>query len=658
MVRARFGLPVFAQLLAALFSLALTAITQPVQAQNPPLEAFAALPRMSLPELSPDGRRLAFVSWQDGVRYLAVRDLATGTSTAVDITSINPRYIRWGSDRYLLLSASEANSVGRVRGTVDISAVISFDLDNDMEYSQLLRPSSRTGLNYFMGEMVYIDRETEEVYIPAFDRIGNYDLLAVEMDGSGTRIVGNGGANTRDWVVNARGEPVARVDFSTSRNRQRLMARQGNRWEAVLTEENVSQPVFTAQAALPDGEIAVSFIPRDPDGVSTRNLYSMSLENGEVTRTLFADDRYDLDTIIRDPYSFEIVGITYDDVFTQRVWFDEVLETYQTELEAAFGGAAVRLLSWSQDRQRVVILVESEREAPTIYLFDVAAQHVGALGAYSPGLFGAQLQPRVHIQYPARDGVRIPAYLTLPEGAGPHPTVLLPHGGPRARDTGGYDFMAHFFASRGYAVMQPNFRGSDGYGAEWAEAAYGEWGLGVIQHDLTDAVAALVTGGISDPDRICIVGWSYGGYAALAGAAFTPDLYSCAVSIAGVADLPGFIDYQRDRYGADSVPHRNWSLQLSGEERLREGRDLREISPRHHAEKIQIPVLLFHGENDSVVPDSQSQRMRRAIRGNDGDVRYIELEDGGHSLLEDEAMRIRLLSEIETFLDTHIGSSD
>jgi dipeptidyl aminopeptidase/acylaminoacyl peptidase len=200
-------------------------------------------------------------------------------------------------------------------------------------------------------------------------------------------------------------------------------------------------------------------------------------------------------------------------------------------------------------------------------------------------------------------------------------------------------------------VFQPNFRGSDGFGRAFAESGYGEWGR-KMQDDVTDSVKMLVDKGTADPARICIVGASYGGYAALAGAALTPDLYRCAVSIAGVSDLDDFITYRKRNWGSDSEGYTYWLKAIGDPDKDKQ--KLRETSPVHLADKIRIPVLLIHGTDDFVVPISQSRDMKKALDRAGKPTELIEFEKEGHSFLMAHN-EIRMLSSIDKFLGKHLG---
>jgi dipeptidyl aminopeptidase/acylaminoacyl peptidase len=244
--------------------------------------------------------------------------------------------------------------------------------------------------------------------------------------------------------------------------------------------------------------------------------------------------------------------------------------------------------------------------------------------------------------------------LTLPIGERTNlPLVLLPHGGPHGpRDDFSFDWWATFLASRGYAVLQPNYRGSGGYGVAWQEAGYRQWG-GLMQHDLEDGVDALARAGIIDPARVCIVGGSYGGYATLAGVTMTPDRYRCGASVAGVSDLSQMLLETERRTGGDDSMSSDWWRQSIGD-REEDRAAVRAASPVNLADRVTAPVLLIHGTDDTVVSIDQSRRMLRALEGAGKEVRFVELRGDDH-WLSDASTRIQTLREIESFLARHLG---
>lgn len=208
-------------------------------------------------------------------------------------------------------------------------------------------------------------------------------------------------------------------------------------------------------------------------------------------------------------------------------------------MQQAFPGLTVHIVSWDLAKDCVIVSAEGPRQPATYYLLDRTTHQTQTIASAYPTLQTGDLGEMKPYNYVARDGLPIPAYLTLPPGKAPRalPVVVMPHGGPDDRDEMGFDWMAQFLANRGYAVLQPNYRSSSGYGHKFTEAGLHQWGL-TMQDDISDGVKKMIADGIADPKRVCIVGASYGGYAALAGAAFTPDLYACAASWAGVSDLP------------------------------------------------------------------------------------------------------------------------
>jgi dipeptidyl aminopeptidase/acylaminoacyl peptidase len=259
------------------------------------------------------------------------------------------------------------------------------------------------------------------------------------------------------------------------------------------------------------------------------------------------------------------------------------------------------------------------------------------------------------VHYTSRDGAALWGYLTTPNaGSGPFPTVIMPHGGPQSRDSYGFDFVVQFLVSRGYAVFQPNFRGSEGSGRSFVRAGYGQWG-GVMQHDVTDGVQHLISTGVASAERICIAGISYGGYAALAGAALTPDLYRCAIAIAGLSDLPEFLDTQQSEAGRRSALYAYWREAI-GDPSADRAR-LVAASPRQQVASITAPILLIHGERDDITLASQSSRMRDALQRAGKNVRYVEIPSIYHPWDGWTTANARtLLEEMDRFLGEHIGA--
>jgi dipeptidyl aminopeptidase/acylaminoacyl peptidase len=294
----------------------------------------------------------------------------------------------------------------------------------------------------------------------------------------------------------------------------------------------------------------------------------------------------------------------------------------------------------------MIAYVSSPSHPASFYLMDLTTNKADLVGEEYPGLASAQLGEVRVVSYTARDGTTIPAYLTLPPGGLEKdlPLVVLPHGGPEDRDDFAFDWWPQFIATRGYAVLQPQYRGSTGFGDAFRLAGRKQWG-GLMQDDVTDGVKWLINQGVADPHRVCIVGSSYGGYAALAGAAFTPELYACAASINGITNLPELGAYARDHFGSDSFQVGYWRDDIGSPR----DPEVAARSPLNAVENIRSPVMLMYSTDDTVVPPSQSEAMAHALQRNGKDFSLVTLGGDDHWLSR-SATRVKILKELDSFL--------
>jgi dipeptidyl aminopeptidase/acylaminoacyl peptidase len=320
-------------------------------------------------------------------------------------------------------------------------------------------------------------------------------------------------------------------------------------------------------------------------------------------------------------------------------------------LEKAYPDQSVQILSRDASDTSYVIRTEGPRNPPVLSLYTITNHQSNIVQEAYPGLKPSDLGEMKPYPYKARDGLDIHAYLTLPPGKDPHnlPAVIFPHGGPEAHDAMAFDWWAQFMASRGYAVLQPNYRGSSGYGWDFVKAADGEW-AGKAQYDVQDGVKKLIADGIADPKRICIMGASWGGYMALAGATFSPDLYACAVSFAGVSDLKQAI-YTGTSFESEGVSI--WKRRFGSED---DSSKADAQSPANFADRVKVPILLLHSDKDTTVDIEQSEIEERALKHAGKQVEFVKL-DGDDHYLEYADSRIKLLKEIDRFLAAHIGPS-
>jgi dienelactone hydrolase len=354
-----------------------------------------------------------------------------------------------------------------------------------------------------------------------------------------------------------------------------------------------------------------------------------------------------------DPIRQTVLGVGQGDG-AKFQWLDSDFGGVAASLTRAFKGKSVSIQSWSRDRSRMIFKVEAADSPPVWYLFDRTRKEVSPVGESYPELANVAMGRTRFMTYKARDGLMIPAYVTVPAGAGAAaklPLIVLPHGGPDSQDDDGFDYLTQFLVSRGYAVLRPQYRGSTGFGAELEAAGGGEWG-GKMQTDLLDGVAALAASGEVDPNRVCIVGMSFGGYSALHGAVFSPGSYRCAASIAGVSDLGLLVGEAGSNYGFTSKSYMLLKQEIQGAAGFNTDR----VSPLKNAEKAGVPILLLHGDQDTVVRVEHSKRMAEALRKAGKPVEYVTLTDDNHYLTK-TASRLQVLEALDAFLAKNLPVS-
>lgn len=638
--------------LGALLVFLAVVLTAPAQAEGPPpASAFAELPSIQHPALSPDGTHLAYSSHQGAERYVVLLNLDTGERTALGASHVRVEGLYWVGDRHVVVRAGSPRNMMFVRGVVDLAQLIAFDIESQ-RFRRLVRQTRNMGFNPDMARIQAIDHEQGRVLIRAFSTSGMPDLYWVDVASGGFRRYENARSDTSEWILDSAQRTVARIEGDPDEGRD-IWVRRGRDYQRLERPDGARRLIAVHGLDSTGARLIASERRRG----QLASVISIPLDGQGADAIVFQSAEYELSDVIQESYTNAVLGVELGEIYARPHWFDETLAQLQNQIETSLDADAVAIHAWSRDRSVAVIEVEHADAPPDIYIYRRSEDGEGRLDGplhTNETVSATPLPRRESITYAARDGVQIPGYMTLPEGPGPHPFVILPHGGPAARDYGGYDYFAHFLASRGYGVMQPNFRGSPGYGLAWRNAGHGEWGLGVMQHDVSDAVEALVEGGLADPARICIAGGSYGGYAALAGAAFTPELYNCAISINGVSSLQDMLSYTRDRYGPRSRATTYWRRSILNETDESSMRYLRDRSPADNAQTVRAAILLIHGRDDSVVPAAQSRRMASALQRQGVDVRLVEQRSGDHWLTGYEARR-ETLEEIETFLAARIG---
>jgi acetyl esterase/lipase len=380
------------------------------------------------------------------------------------------------------------------------------------------------------------------------------------------------------------------------------------------------------------------------NGTDRHGIYSVRYEDGAVLGPVYTDAQFDVfATLVQDPDSGEPTGLLYLGHHPRMVWFDPDVGALFDSIRAALPGRELGIVT-NDARYRRFVLRSYGGIVPRFYLYDRTSGRTRLIGREYDGLDDATIVDLEPVSYPTRDGSAIPAYLAVPRDrpARKLPTILFPHGGPYARDSAEFDYWTQFFVDRGYAVLKPNYRGSIGYGEYFMRSGYRQWGLR-MQEDLLDGLDWLIARGIADPDRVCVVGASFGGYSALVAAYKNSDRIRCAVSLAGITDLEKLVQ----RIQSFDLMERNL-------ERIQSGRALRENSPVHQAENFAVPVLIVHGGQDTVVRTRQSRDLAELLRQLDKPVEYIEQPDGDH-FLSGRRERVQFFDAMGRFLDRHLA---
>lgn len=629
-------------------------LAMPCVAQSqPPIEAYGELPEIRYAAISDSGTKVAMVLEADGETRVAVYDLNGGDPKAVGTGDVQIRGIDFASDNVVILKASEATRTRGFLGRYEYSGAFSLNLES-MDVQLLLKGGTR-GLwdaQSGLGRIIGHSASSQQVFMPGWWANNLYadpefHVFRVDLETGRGRVLLRGRTDTTDWIVSGEGEMIAREDYSNSEDRYRIYAIVDGKTKLIYEQSDVARPPVSLIGVMPDRSALV---------ISGGNSQVETLKfDGEISGPILIRKNADVDSIYLDKNRV-VHGVRYSGAYPSYEFLDSELDADVAAIVDASPNSTVDLIDWSSDWQKLLLKIEGDSTSGMYVYYDRKTRKTSRLGDTRPDIPSDAIGSVLSFSYPARDGLSIPTILTFPPATEIQtvealPLIVLPHGGPESYDAAGFDWMAQYFANRGYLVLQPNFRGSAGYGSSFVNAGNGEWG-GKMQDDITDGVNMLISEGLADPNRVCIVGASYGGYAALAGGAFTPDLYKCVVAIAPVSDLAMMLADERDDTGSN-----HWAVDY-WEERMADGdastQKLNAISPARYASAFKAPVLLIHGEDDTVVPMRQSVRMRNALNQENRLVKLIRLQGEDHWLSE-SSTRLATLQAVSEFVDNHIG---
>ena len=632
------------------------ALAQAGRVEPAPLTAYGSLPSFEMVTMSPSGQRLAFITVAGEERTLVIVDVATKEQLGgAAVGQIKVRSLDWAGEDRVLVTTSTSQAFPDL-GILEQELFTAQIYDIAQRKIVVMFDGTRGVLPFLFSNARVVDREDGPrvlVRAYAFENPERLDLFRIELGSGRGRLEEVMGRRVTGFVLDETGDSVARSEYDPASRVWSLYLRNGSGFrQAWQTTAPLDAPYLVGLGMQGDSVIIGAKRPdMSQPGREDAEYFDVNLETGVWRPVRF---EFRPDNFLFHPVTRRMVGaMAATDEGAAYAFADPSANALWARIEQTFAGRAPNLVGWSNDLQKAVVYTGSDRDPGTYYALDFVAGSIMKVGAAYEGIRPEQVAPVKAVQYAAADGLMIHGYLTIPPGVeNPRglPLVVLPHGGPAAHDVRTFDYWAQAIASRGYAVLQPNFRGSTGRGEAFEQAGYGEWGL-KMQTDLSDGVRWLASEGVIDPARVCIVGASYGGYAALAGVTMDPGVYRCAVSYSGVSDLRRMMtDIARDTGRNDNATLRYWGRFMgaggAGD------RSLDQRSPAHLAERADAPILLMHGKDDHVVPIVQSRAMADALRRAGKPHQFIELDGEDHWLSRSQS-RQRMLNETVRFLERH-----
>lgn len=614
-----------------------------------PVEVFFGNPEISQLRFSPDGRYLAALVPVERRMNLVVMDLAKKQQQLVTkLTDEGIQVFAWANNDRLLFQRDEGGreqtglyAVSRQGGVVDRLAYRG-------------EQAATAGINSRFGGLLRRNRaDPNKYYVLVFETLRDRpDIGLMDVRSGAISVVTHNPGMVTDWVLDRKN--VARIGVAEDEDKIAILYRDkdASPWETLATftegEEQWTPLAF-------DGDNRTLYVSSDI-GRKTRAIYKYDTVTRTMGDLVAGDETYDITGgLIWSEAKQAVIGVRYEAERGRVVYWNDEYRKRQEIIDRSMPGLSNIQIEASDDGSRILIYSHSDQEPGVYYLFDAEKKRIEQLAVVKSRIDPDRMAKMSPISYPARDGLLIHAYLTVPKGMEPKnlPLVINPHGGPYGpRDTWGFNPEVQFLANRGFAVLQMNYRGSGGFGRAFEQAGYQRWGL-EMQDDITDAVQWAIKEGIADPKRIVIAGASYGGYAALAGVTFTPEVYCAAVNYVGVADLTTQFKRLQD---ADRET-RHWLFTRIGDpDKSEVAKRLARTSPSRYADAIKVPVLMAYGRNDPRVKIEQGYAIEAALKRSKVPHKMIIEENEGHGFRKEEKS-ISWYQEIERFLDAHVPSA-
>ena len=611
-----------------------------------PTEAFARLPFIELAEISPDGTHIAGLFAIGGVQQILIAPLNFDMDKIRNVgvpDGTQVSHIRWANDDNILVSVYGLAAVERDQWY--LSRILSVNRSSG-KLTKLLW--DKAGQN--SGDILWISSDgSSDILAAAQGSIYSSDatfwptVYRLNVETGKKRVETRGIEYVMDWSADHTGKVRIGVGYNDRSQQSRMLyAQEGSRSFRTVEranmgdEENLNLPFLFVPGT--DNGFVIKEDSRGKSVVIERNLLTE-----QDIRTVYEAPDDDIAGVVLSFDGSRLLGVRLSGREKDVDWLDPDLKKAQAYLDEAAPMAEVQIQSFSRDQSKMLVHIGSSDNPGLIYFFDAEGQILSRIAAVNQSIEGRRLAPTKFVQYEARDGLEIEGVLTLPRGRAAKnlPLVVMPHGGPWGHDSLTYDYWAQFLADRGYAVLQPNFRGSTGYGDDFVKKGQGQLGF-AMQDDITDGVKWAASQGIADPARVCIVGASYGGYAAMWGLIKDPDLYRCAISISGVSALRREVN---DFGGSlrENLYTDQWKKMTP---------DFNAVSPLYAVDRIKAPLLLIHGMKDVTVDHKQSVLMQKAMVKAGKPSEFVSLENADHYFTR-EPDRLLLLQSMEAFLAKH-----
>lgn len=618
---------------------------------------FGKRPFMRSPRLSPDGTKIAVMMTKDGVDFLGYIDVTKPGSAPVffaqaeEFREAGDRTIgswRFVGNRTIVFTVASREILGGRRS--DVLRLVTYDLE-----SKKISPLAWDGAGGSGAGILFIDDEKETILVSRdvlkeMNYSGNPEVIEVDVRSGKFKTVMRPNVEVRSWLVDGKGVIRAGVGSDSDSGKQRLMYRSDANG-ILKTISNEADSTFTGTQIVPDiflDEPDMAYATSNKDGF--RKVYKVDLKTMQIVgEPVFGVKGYDIDGVIANETGNALAGVSYTSTKQRTRWFDPRLAEVQKLMDEDFGRGNAQILSTNDGDTKILMRIAKVNAPGGYYLFDTETGNLNLVGWAHPVIKDFELNPTNSVRYKASDGMEIEAVVTYPRHRPSRrnlPVIVMPHGGPygvRDQEEFGFFPWHQAMAELGYVVIQPNYRGSGGYGKEFVKEGRKPNGYGLrMQDDLNDVLTWFGQTGLIDPKRACLMGWSYGGYATARGAQRDPDKWKCAIAGAGVYDFPMMKAYDTRAFGDFGA-----NFQATAD-------DLIGISSARNTDGPWSPILIVAGLRDARIPIEQSRtlvsRLKSSGKKEGTDFRYVEQPKGTHNLPYED-VHIEWLKEAEAWAE-------